>query len=407
MNSSAERRAPVRRDGGGPPTTATTSSSRPARGDGAAEDRQGVHQPDLRVDEARVVVLPAGLVLLRAAVVVEGEDGAVGGLCRGAEVDRRLAAVGPDLQGRPAARCATRGRVEEGTLVLGHEALGGEGVLEQEAGMGRRRCHSRREEPSAGIIGTRSSFDPRPGGAACRSDQRRPRGAGGRPSRSGPARSGGIEAAREAEDDPLAGSRSTSRAVAEMGLAAIALPESVGGAGGSLLDLAVALEAAAAALVPGPAARHRRRRRGRCDELAGPRRSPGRCGSALALGRRRCRPRRPRGHPRPGRRRRRRTPGPARRGRADARTLNPDLSRRTSPRRPGRRSTATVVPGLTRPGCAPSSSPWPPPRPRASPAGAWTRRWSTPRSASSSARRSAPSRRSSTCAPRCWRPASP
>ncbi len=37
-----------------------------------------------------------------------------------------------------------------------------------------------------------------------------------------------------------------------MGLAGIAVPEDVGGAGGSLLDLAVALEAAAGALVPGP-----------------------------------------------------------------------------------------------------------------------------------------------------------
>ena len=49
-------------------------------------------------------------------------------------------------------------------------------------------------------------------------------------------------------------------------------------------------------------------------------------------------------------------------------------------------------------------SPWPPPRPPASRAGAWRRRSTTPRCASSSARRSAPSRRSSTCAPRCSRP---
>ena len=37
-----------------------------------------------------------------------------------------------------------------------------------------------------------------------------------------------------------------------MGLAGIAVPEELGGAGGTLLDLAVALEAAAGALVPGP-----------------------------------------------------------------------------------------------------------------------------------------------------------
>ncbi|MET0838495.1 MAG: acyl-CoA dehydrogenase family protein [Marmoricola sp.] len=63
---------------------------------------------------------------------------------------------------------------------------------------------------------------------------------------------GGIEAARKAEDEPAAEFAEQSAAVAEMGLAGIAVPEEHGGAGGSLLDLAVALEAAAAALVPGP-----------------------------------------------------------------------------------------------------------------------------------------------------------
>ncbi len=63
---------------------------------------------------------------------------------------------------------------------------------------------------------------------------------------------GGIKAARLAEDDPEAGFAEQSAAVAEMGLAGIAVSETVGGAGGALLDLAVALEAAAGALVPGP-----------------------------------------------------------------------------------------------------------------------------------------------------------
>ncbi len=62
----------------------------------------------------------------------------------------------------------------------------------------------------------------------------------------------GIEAARAAEDDPAAPFSEQSAAVAEMGLAGIAVPEEHGGAGGSLVDLAVALEAVAAALVPGP-----------------------------------------------------------------------------------------------------------------------------------------------------------
>src|SRR5215203_3479519 len=62
----------------------------------------------------------------------------------------------------------------------------------------------------------------------------------------------GIQAARQAEGDPAAEFAEQSEAVAEMGLAGIAVPEALGGAGGTLLDLAVALEAAAGALVPGP-----------------------------------------------------------------------------------------------------------------------------------------------------------
>ena len=42
--------------------------------DRAAEDGQRVHQPDLGVDQVGLVPLPARLVLLRAAVVVDGEQ---------------------------------------------------------------------------------------------------------------------------------------------------------------------------------------------------------------------------------------------------------------------------------------------------------------------------------------------
>jgi alkylation response protein AidB-like acyl-CoA dehydrogenase len=62
---------------------------------------------------------------------------------------------------------------------------------------------------------------------------------------------GAIEAVRAAEDDRLALGAWAGRA-AELGLSAIALPDSVGGGGGTVLDQAVALEAAAYALVPGP-----------------------------------------------------------------------------------------------------------------------------------------------------------
>ncbi len=63
---------------------------------------------------------------------------------------------------------------------------------------------------------------------------------------------GGIEAARAAEGDAGARFAEVAQAVAGMGLPGIAVPDSAGGAGGSLLDLAVALEAAAGALLPGP-----------------------------------------------------------------------------------------------------------------------------------------------------------
>ena len=62
---------------------------------------------------------------------------------------------------------------------------------------------------------------------------------------------GAIDAVRAAEGDPAALAPWGARA-AEMGLTAIALPGVVGGGDGSLLDQAVALEAAAYALVPGP-----------------------------------------------------------------------------------------------------------------------------------------------------------
>jgi 3-oxochol-4-en-24-oyl-CoA dehydrogenase len=62
---------------------------------------------------------------------------------------------------------------------------------------------------------------------------------------------GSIEAVRAAESDASGLISWTARA-AELGLASIALPDTSGGGGGSVLDQAVALEAAASALVPGP-----------------------------------------------------------------------------------------------------------------------------------------------------------
>lgn len=62
----------------------------------------------------------------------------------------------------------------------------------------------------------------------------------------------GSEVVRAAEGDAEASFDATWAAVCEMGAATIALPESVGGGGGSWLEQAIALEACAHALVPGP-----------------------------------------------------------------------------------------------------------------------------------------------------------
>ena len=63
---------------------------------------------------------------------------------------------------------------------------------------------------------------------------------------------GGIDAARVVAEDPQADFADVWKAVGAMGVATIGLPESAGGGGGSVLDVAVALEACATALVPGP-----------------------------------------------------------------------------------------------------------------------------------------------------------
>src|SRR4051812_32107535 len=63
---------------------------------------------------------------------------------------------------------------------------------------------------------------------------------------------GGREAARAAEGDAEATFADSWKACVEMGVATIGLPESYGGGGGTVLDQAVALEACAHELVPGP-----------------------------------------------------------------------------------------------------------------------------------------------------------
>ena len=96
----------------------------PGRVDRAAEERQRVHAAGLGVDDLGVVVLPAGLVLLRAAVVVDGEQHRARRARRRAEVHRRLAAVRADLEQRSdARRRRAPAVVQREPFVVGHEAL--------------------------------------------------------------------------------------------------------------------------------------------------------------------------------------------------------------------------------------------------------------------------------------------
>jgi alkylation response protein AidB-like acyl-CoA dehydrogenase len=64
--------------------------------------------------------------------------------------------------------------------------------------------------------------------------------------------SGGVEAVRAAESDADATFADVWKQAVEMGVPTIGLPEAAGGGGGSVLDQAVALEACAHQLVPGP-----------------------------------------------------------------------------------------------------------------------------------------------------------
>ena len=92
--------------------------------DRLAEERERVHLADGGVDEVGLVPLPARLVLLGAPVVVDGEQHAAELPRRGAEVHRRLAAVGAHLEQRAVDR-HRRGRfVEREPLVRRHEAAG-------------------------------------------------------------------------------------------------------------------------------------------------------------------------------------------------------------------------------------------------------------------------------------------
>ena len=89
------------------------------------QERERLQAAGRGIDELRVVVLPARLVLLGAAVVVDGEHDAADLAGRGAEIDGGLAAVAADLEHRADREPLTGEAMEGQPLVVGHEAAGG------------------------------------------------------------------------------------------------------------------------------------------------------------------------------------------------------------------------------------------------------------------------------------------
>ena len=100
MNKNASGVVHVPATSGERPTTAITDVSRFGVVDGGTEERQRVHLPDPVVDDVAVVMFPPGLVLLRAAVVVDGEQDAPGPLGGVTEPHRGTAAVRTDFEER-------------------------------------------------------------------------------------------------------------------------------------------------------------------------------------------------------------------------------------------------------------------------------------------------------------------
>ncbi len=94
------------------------------------KQRQRVHSPDPLVDDVRIVVLPAGLVLFGSSMVIDGEDHGARLTGRGGEPDRRSPTVRTDLHERSAGNGPGRGEgggVKGITFVRRHEPLGGQG----------------------------------------------------------------------------------------------------------------------------------------------------------------------------------------------------------------------------------------------------------------------------------------
>jgi len=128
-----ERRRPRGRDHRRETDDADHTIFQPRRFDRVAEERQRVHAAGAEVDDLEVVRVPTGLILLRPAVMVDGEEHRAGFTRRGSDVDGRFPAVGADLEqrSRNSPGGVKTGLVQSQAFVVGHEALCRAGDREQ------------------------------------------------------------------------------------------------------------------------------------------------------------------------------------------------------------------------------------------------------------------------------------
>ncbi len=147
MNRNASGVVQVEATSGDRPTTATTECSSPASWIAVRKNGSVSILPVRCVDDVEIVMLPTGLVLLRAAMMIDGEQHGAGALGDVAEPDRRAAAVRTDLQHRqPGTRLGRRHRrrPQRVAFVGGHEPLRGQrdvAAVAGETAVGRVRHH--------------------------------------------------------------------------------------------------------------------------------------------------------------------------------------------------------------------------------------------------------------------------
>lgn len=143
---------------------------------GPAEGGQRVHQPELGIHRLRIVVVPPRLLLLAAAMVIDGQRGDPGLPGRVGQQNRGPATVRTDLQERQPEPPGVQGCLMEGQpLTQGHEPLGGlEGG--EDLGLGCGRGHGfplgRRSCVWADVVRPRCGRTSSPDGPCCRTLRR-------------------------------------------------------------------------------------------------------------------------------------------------------------------------------------------------------------------------------------------